>query len=189
MTKWLNTTWFSSHQKQLRRGALLIPCGGAKTQTENMACSTFQLFLNLATNSLESRHRGLSKLNHVKTAWLHQCLANPLPWIKVRQETLLSDVTRAEAKGENMTGGSPGDFRRVIGANLIGQLSVPLLQIDYPCMLQSWRHNVGGGGERRWSEGGVVALTPQTLPNGWTMGKHREKKIVEMRKHQACTLN
>lgn len=67
-----------------------------------MTCLTLQLSLNLATNSLGSGHRGLSKLNHVKTAWLHQCLANPLHWMKVRFETL-PNVMQAVAEGENMS--------------------------------------------------------------------------------------
>lgn len=82
-----------------------------------MTCSShLQLFLNLATNSLESRHGGLSKLNHVLTAWLHQCLANPLHWIKVRLETL-ADVTGAGAEGGHKTRvrererASPGGLR------------------------------------------------------------------------------
>lgn len=80
----------------------MIPPRKSNTQTKNMTCLTLQLSLNLATNSLGSGHRGLSKLNHVKTAWLHQCLANPLHWMKVRLETL-PDVMQAGAEGENMS--------------------------------------------------------------------------------------
>lgn len=60
-----------------------------KSKSRARTCRALQLSLNLATNSLGSRHKGLSKLNHVKTAWLHQCLANPLHWIKHGLETLM----------------------------------------------------------------------------------------------------
>lgn len=71
--------------------------GQAQTETEHTTHLTLQLSLNFATTPPESRHGGLSKLNHVKTAWTHQCLAYPLHWIKDGLETQ-PDVMRAEAR-------------------------------------------------------------------------------------------
>lgn len=92
-----------------------------------MTCLTRQLSLNLETTLWRADTGGSSKLNHVITAWLHQCLANPLHWIKVRLETL-PDVTRAEAEGADMSverAGASWSFKGAIKAIPTGRHSAP----------------------------------------------------------------
>lgn len=84
--------------------------GQAQTETEHTTHLTLQLSLNFATTPPESRHGGLSKLNHVKTAWMHQCLAYPLHWIKDGLETQ-AYVMRAEARETASLGGVSRNFK------------------------------------------------------------------------------
>lgn len=153
-------------------------CGRVKLSQRIMTSVTPQLSLNRTADAPKNRHEGMLKLNLITTDQLHQCLDNPLHWIKVTLETL-SDGSRAEKPWRTWSG---------IRSILIGPHSSHYIKlIIHACTeaedtMGRGREEEGEGREERIVWGGgdrVVVLTLQT-PKQWERENIREKK--EMRK-------